>query len=74
MALTKPDARTQAALWRLRHSEDGNLVIQWLAESLREQDINNRMATGESVGRGQGKSLVLDELIDTITSINPKKL
>lgn len=74
MALPKPDARTQAAIWRLKHSEDGQLVIRWLAQSLADQDIANRMTTGEQMGRGQGKSLVLAELVDTIVSINPAKL
>lgn len=74
MALPKPDNLTLAAIWRFKHSHDGHVIMDWLKECLADQDVKNRMTVSEQVGRGQGRALCLQDLIEQIDKTNPGKL
>lgn len=62
------DERLASALVRLQHDADGQLIIGWLKESLAEQDVKNRWATGDMfvIGQGQGRSQELQQIIESV--------
>lgn len=51
------------AFARLVKTADGFVMMDYLEEALQDQDINNRKSPIENIQRGQGKALLLDELI-----------
>ena len=65
--MRNPDEQEKNAFRRLKLSSDGQVLMTYLAEALHEQDVQNRTLEKDRFGRGQGKSLLLDDLINKLS-------
>lgn len=67
--IKRPELRVSQALSRLKHDQDFMIFSEYLQEALDDQDIKNRtLPGGDQLGRGQGSSLTLAELLNQINN------
>ncbi len=54
------------AFRRIAASIDGKVLMDYLSSELDEQDVANRSSPVDTFQRGQGKSIVLNEIIENL--------
>mgnify|MGYP006899560179 CR=1 len=64
--MRKPTEQERLAFNRIKRTADGLLLRLYLEDCLSEQDKANRYSDIGNVQKGQGKSLVIAEMIETI--------
>jgi len=67
MSLLKLSLEEKSAFRRLIGSNDGRVLGNYLKECLEHQDKENRTTSIEVIQRGQGKSIILADLISKIS-------
>ena len=60
----RPDDQTYLAIHKLIRAPEFQAFMAYLEESLRKQDAMNRFGEGAELHQGQGRSQLLQELID----------
>ena len=64
--MRKPTEQERLAFNRIKRTADGLLLRLYLEDCLSEQDKANRYSDIGNVQKGQGKSLAIAEMIETI--------
>ncbi len=66
----KPSDTILSACARLLTVEDFQTLMSALKDELKEQDIKNRVLDQPHLGRGQGMSIALETIVQTIEQAN----
>lgn len=66
--MRKPTEVEAGAMRRICDSADGQILLNYLIENLDAQDIENRIMPVDIIQRGQGKAIVINDLIEKLTA------
>lgn len=58
------DAKLATAINRLSSNSDFQAYMEWITESLKKADTDNRRLEGAALHRSQGRALTLEELVN----------
>lgn len=64
--MINPDERERKSIAMIASSPEGRDFVKFLERGLAEQDENNRLKEDIQMYRGQGASILLDELIKLV--------
>lgn len=65
--MERPSEKQLRAIIALTSRDEFSEFISWIDDSLHAQDIANRRLSGERLLQGQGKALLMDDLLTHVT-------
>lgn len=66
--MRKPTDEEKFCFKRLLKTGEGIVLLKYFEEALHDQDVSNRVSPIEAIQKGQGKSILLVEIINHLTT------